>query len=146
MKWGDGKRAVELCEEIRNNTPLGRILASGAGLLGRSWVIERVPVVKNQAMSAYEPRAIKGMGVTFATTPQGADHTCGQTIRDKINHLDPAGSGGSYPERNRSPWLDMIAWGRASLLPLVLRSHLLRPFGIFINARYGWGVDTSIFS
>ncbi|NTV37621.1 MAG: aldehyde ferredoxin oxidoreductase, partial [Anaerolineales bacterium] len=89
MEWGDGKRAVELCEEIRKNTPLGRILGSGAGLTGKILGIERVPVAKNQAMSAYEPRAVKGTGVTFATTPQGADHTCGQTIRDKVNHLDP---------------------------------------------------------
>jgi aldehyde:ferredoxin oxidoreductase len=40
-------------------------------------------------MSAYEPRAIKGTGVTYATSPQGADHTAGLTIRFKLNHLDP---------------------------------------------------------
>ena len=49
-----------------------------------------MPVVKHQAMSAYEPRAIKGTGVTYATSPQGADHTAGLTIRFRINHLDPA--------------------------------------------------------
>ena len=34
MKWGDGKRAEELMEEIRRDTPMGRILASGAALAG----------------------------------------------------------------------------------------------------------------
>jgi len=145
MKWGDGKRAVELCDEIRRNTPLGRILGSGAGWTGKILGIERVPVVKNQAMSAYEPRAIKGTGVTFATTPQGADHTCGQTIRDKINHLDPAGQ----VELSRKKQIAMAgydclgacifsAFGFAVAPPETIRD--------FINARYGWGVDVNILS
>jgi aldehyde:ferredoxin oxidoreductase len=143
MEWGDGKRAYELCEEIRRNTPLGRILGSGAGLTGKILGIERVPVVKNQAMSAYEPRAIKGMGVTFATTPQGADHTCGQTVRDKINHLFPTGQ----VELSRKKQIAMAgydsigacifsAFGFAVAPPETIRD--------FINARYSWGVDTSI--
>jgi aldehyde:ferredoxin oxidoreductase len=91
MDYGDGQRALELLDEVRRNTPLGRLLGSGAGMTGKELGIERVPVVKNQALSAYDPRTIKGTGVTYATSPQGADHTCGLTIRAKINHLDPAG-------------------------------------------------------
>jgi aldehyde:ferredoxin oxidoreductase len=143
MEWGDGKRAVELCEEIRKNTPLGRILGSGAGLTGKILGIERVPVVKNQAMSAYEPRAVKGTGVTFATTPQGADHTCGQTIRDKINHLDPVGQ----VELSRKKQIAMAgydclgacifsAFGFAVAPPDTIRDLL--------NARYGWGVGINV--
>ncbi len=143
MQFGDGKRAVELCDEIRRNTPLGRIIGSGAGLTGRVLGIERVPVAKNQAMSAYEPRAIKGTGVTFATTPQGADHTCGATIRDKINHLDPAGQ----VELSRKKQIAMAGYdclgacmfssfGFAVAPPETLRD--------FINSRYGWDVGTDI--
>jgi len=58
---------------------------------GRVFNVERVPAVKGQGMSAYEPRVIKGTGVTYATTPQGADHTCGLTIRAKVDHQDPQG-------------------------------------------------------
>ncbi len=145
MEFGDGKRALDLCEEIRRDTPLGRILGSGAGWTGKILGIERVPVVKNQAMSAYEPRAIKGTGVTFATTPQGADHTCGQTIRDKVNHLDPAGQ----VELSRKKQIAMAgydslgacifsAFGFAVAPPETIRD--------FINARYGWGVDATILS
>jgi aldehyde:ferredoxin oxidoreductase len=145
MEWADGKRALELCEEIRKNTPLGRILGSGAGFTGKILGIEHVPVVKNQAMSAYEPRAIKGMGVTFATTPQGADHTCGQTIRDKVNHLDPT----VQVELSRKKQIAMAgydclgacifaAFGFAVAPPETIRD--------FINARYGWGVDATILS
>jgi aldehyde:ferredoxin oxidoreductase len=145
MEWGDGKRALELCDEIRRNSPLGRILGSGAGWTGKILGVERVPVVKNQAMSAYEPRAIKGMGVTFATTPQGADHTCGQTVRDKVNHLDPM----VQVDVSRKKQIAMAgydclgacifsAFGFAVAPPETIRD--------FINARYGWGVDTTILS
>jgi aldehyde:ferredoxin oxidoreductase len=91
MEFGDGKRAMELLQEIRQGTPLGRVLGQGAATVGKVYSTSRVPVVKGQAMSAYDPRAIKGTGVTYATSPQGADHTCGLTIRAKLDHLDPKG-------------------------------------------------------
>ena len=143
LEWGDGKRALELCEEIRKNTPLGRILGAGAAYTGKILGIERVPVVKNQAMSAYEPRAIKGMGVTYSTTPQGADHTCGQTIRDKINHLLPEGQVElSLKKQIAMAGYDTLgacifsAFGFASAPPETIRDLL--------NARYGWGVGPDI--
>ncbi|UTW69447.1 hypothetical protein KHA80_22065 [Anaerobacillus sp. HL2] len=42
-------------------------------------------------MPAYDPRAIKGLGVTFATSPMGADHTAGQTVRVQVDHHSPEG-------------------------------------------------------
>ncbi len=89
MEFGDGQRALELLDEVRRGTPLGRILGQGAGMVGKVFSVLRVPVVKNQAISAYDPRAIKGTGITYATSPQGADHTCGLTIRAQVDHLDP---------------------------------------------------------
>lgn len=91
MEFGDETRAMELVDEIRMGTPLGRILGNGAAITGKVLGVERVPAVKGQAMSAYEPRAIKGTGVTYATSPQGADHTAGLTIRAKVNHLKSEG-------------------------------------------------------
>lgn len=89
MAWGDGERALALMEEVRQGTPLGRIIGSGAAITGRVLGVRRVPVVKNQAISAYDPRAIKGTGVTYATSPQGADHTSGLTIRANVDHTKP---------------------------------------------------------
>ncbi|MEP0804280.1 MAG: aldehyde ferredoxin oxidoreductase [Chloroflexota bacterium] len=89
MQWGSEADALKLLDEIRRGTEVGRTLGNGAVATGKKYNIERVPAVKGQAMSAYEPRSIKGTGVTYATTPQGADHTCGLTIRAQINHLDP---------------------------------------------------------
>ncbi len=48
--------------------------------------MNRVAAVKGQAFAAFDPRALKGLGVTYATSPQAADHTAGHTIRKKINH------------------------------------------------------------
>jgi aldehyde:ferredoxin oxidoreductase len=91
LEFGDGERALALVREIRDGTPLGRILGNGASVTGKVFGVERVPAVKGQSMAAYDPRAIKGTGVTYATSPQGADHTCGMTIRAKVKHTDPKG-------------------------------------------------------
>jgi len=91
MTFGDGERALELIGEIRKGTEIGRVLGDGAAATGKAYGIERVPVAKGQAFSAYDPRAIKGTGITYATSPQGADHTCGLTIRANVDHRDPKG-------------------------------------------------------
>ncbi len=82
--FGDGKRALELVDEIGTGTPLGRVLGSGAVTTGRVLGVERVPAVKGQNMPAYEPRAIKGIGMTYAVSTMGADHTSGYTIATEV--------------------------------------------------------------
>jgi len=84
IKFGDGKGALGLMEEIRKKTPLGRILANGTQFTGKAFGVTRIPVVKGQSFPAYDPRAIKGIGVTYATTPMGADHTAGYAIAPEI--------------------------------------------------------------
>jgi len=82
--FGDGKKAIELVHEMGKGTPLGRILGSGTAFAGRTFGLTRVPTVKNQSMPAYEPRAVKGIGITYATSTMGADHTSGYTIAPEI--------------------------------------------------------------
>ena len=83
-QFGDGKRAIELVHEIGKGTPLGRVLGNGAAVIGRVFGVTRVPAVKGQNMPAYEPRAVKGIGITYATSTMGADHTAGYTIAPEI--------------------------------------------------------------
>ncbi|TEU15733.1 MAG: aldehyde ferredoxin oxidoreductase [Anaerolineales bacterium] len=83
-EFGDGQKAIELMHEIDKGTPLGRILGQGAAFTGRALGVIRVPGVKGQNMPAYSPRAVKGIGVTYITNPQGADHTIGYTIAPEI--------------------------------------------------------------
>ena len=85
LEFGDGKGIVRLLkEEMAKGTPLGRVLGSGAGNLGKIYGVTRVPVVKNQGIPAYDPRSVKGIGITYATSTMGADHTAGYTIATNI--------------------------------------------------------------
>ena len=89
LEFGDKEGALGLFEEIRQMTPLGRILGQGVEATAKAYGVHRIPTVKGQSMPAYEPRAIKGIGVTYATSTMGADHTAGYTIAPEI-----AGIGG----------------------------------------------------
>ncbi len=98
LKFGDGQAAINLIKEVGQGTSLGRILGSGAAVTGKVFGVERVPVVKGQSMPAYDPRAVQGMGVTYATSPMGADHTAGYAVATnilnvggKVDPLKPTG-------------------------------------------------------
>jgi aldehyde:ferredoxin oxidoreductase len=82
--FGDAKKAIELMHEIGKATPLGHILGNGATITAATFGITRCPTVKGQGMPAYEPRPIKGIGVIYATSTMGADHTSGYTIAPEI--------------------------------------------------------------
>lgn len=85
LPFGDGKGIIRLLEEeIAKGTALGRILGGGAGSVGKAYGVTRVPVVKNQGIPAYDPRSVKGIGITYATSTMGADHTAGYTIATNI--------------------------------------------------------------
>ncbi|MEE9518192.1 MAG: aldehyde ferredoxin oxidoreductase C-terminal domain-containing protein [Candidatus Adiutricales bacterium] len=83
-EFGDAQAAIRLVKEVGKGTPLGRILGNGAAMTGRAFGVERVPVVKNQALPAYDPRAVQGIGVTYATSPMGADHTAGYAVTANV--------------------------------------------------------------
>jgi aldehyde:ferredoxin oxidoreductase len=97
-KFGDAQGAINLVHEVGKGTPLGRILGNGAAVTGRVFGVERVPVCKGQALPAYDPRGIQGIGVTYATSTMGGDHTAGYAVATNIlgvggsvNPLKPEG-------------------------------------------------------
>ncbi len=83
-EFGDAEAAIKLVKEVGAGTPLGRVLGSGAAVTGKVFGVERVPVVKGQSMPAYDPRGVQGIGVTYATTTMGADHTAGYAVASNI--------------------------------------------------------------
>ena len=83
-EFGDAEAAIKMVKEVGEGTHLGRILGSGAAVTGKVFGVERVPVVKGQAMPAYDPRSVQGIGVTYATTTMGADHTAGYAVTANI--------------------------------------------------------------
>jgi aldehyde:ferredoxin oxidoreductase len=83
-QFGDAAAAINLVHEVGKGTHIGRILGNGAAVTGKCFGVERVPVVKNQAMPAYDPRGVQGIGVTYATSTMGADHTAGYAVATNI--------------------------------------------------------------
>jgi len=89
-EFGDREAAIEMVEEIGNGTEFGKILGNGPAAIGKHFNHTRVPVVKGQSIAAYDPRAMLGHGVTFATSPMGADHTAGNVVGAYLTQqLDP---------------------------------------------------------
>ena len=90
-EFGDGEAAITMMEEILNVTPLGRILGSGVKIAGKVLGVRHVPHVLGQALPAYEPRGTKGMAMTYLSSPMGADHTFGFTLRDEEDPITKEG-------------------------------------------------------
>ncbi|MCL6477268.1 MAG: aldehyde ferredoxin oxidoreductase [Peptococcaceae bacterium] len=87
IQFGDGEGAIKLIQEMIDGTDFGKILGQGTEFAGKHLGVKRIPTVKGQNMAAYDPRGLKGTGVTYATSPMGADHTAGNSVgMPKINH------------------------------------------------------------
>jgi aldehyde:ferredoxin oxidoreductase len=85
--FGDAKFMTDALAEIRAGTPNGRIWAQGTARVGEHYKVRRVPVIKKQAISAYDPRVVEATGVSMMVTAQGADHTVGNLPRLKTKEL-----------------------------------------------------------
>lgn len=137
MRWGSEEDATKLIDEIRKGTELGKVLGDGAAAVGKKYNVERVAVVKGQVMSAYEPRSIKGTGLTYATTPQGADHTAGLTIRAQVDHLDP----NAQKSVSLNAQLNMAGYDTLGACIFAGFGYAATPDGVvkrLLKARYGW--------
>ena len=76
-EFGDTDFMMAALEDIRQGNERGRILAQGTARVGAHYNVARVPVIKNQGISAYDPRVIEVTGISMMVTAQGADHTTG---------------------------------------------------------------------
>ena len=77
ISWGDGKGAVKLVQEMIDGTEFGKTLGQGTEAAGKALGVKRIPTTKGQSMSGYDPRNTQIVGITYATSPMGADHTAG---------------------------------------------------------------------
>jgi len=94
-QFGDCQAAIDMVEEIAHGTEMGKILGNGPDAVGKHFNHHRVPAVKRQSIAAYDPRAMQGNGVTYATSTMGADHTTGNLLgyylAGKLNPLAAEG-------------------------------------------------------
>jgi aldehyde:ferredoxin oxidoreductase len=80
MEWGDAEGAKRILHEIAEGTELGRAIGDGALSIGTKRKHHRIPTVKGQALPAWDPRPLKATGITYCTSPMGADHTAGLIV------------------------------------------------------------------
>jgi|SRR5262245_1097559 len=81
MSWGDAKGMKSLIlQEIPGGTERGKAIGNGAVATGKFTGHHRVPHGKGQAIPAWDPRPLKATGVSYCTSPMGADHTAGLIV------------------------------------------------------------------
>jgi len=140
-RFGDVDSATALLREIGEGTPLGRILGQGVAFAGRALGVRRTPAVNGQGIPGYDPRALKGNGVTYVTSPMGADHTAGNAFGTR-GAIDPLSAEGqaetSRALQIRSTILDSSGLCLFARGPLVAEPELLAEL---VNARFGWSVS-----
>jgi aldehyde:ferredoxin oxidoreductase len=145
LPWGDGKAVLDAVKQIAVPTPLGRILGSGTSVVGKVCGMFRTPVVKDQGIPAYDPRPVKGIGLTYATSPMGADHTAGYCISGNIlkigGDIDPLNKNGQI-EYARAMQIGTAAVDSTGMCLFVYFGIADNPEGYqalidMINAQYG---------
>ena len=88
--FGDVRFMTDCLAEIRRGTEKGRLWAQGTARVGEHYKVQRVPVIKKQAISAYDPRVVEATGISMMATAQGADHTAGNLPRLKTREMNAA--------------------------------------------------------
>lgn len=145
IPFGDGAAAIAALEGMYQDTALGRIIGAGAEVAGRVYGVTRVPTVKGQGIPAYDPRSCRGNGVTYATTPMGADHTAGYAVTANIlkvgGFVDPNKDDGQI-ELSRNLQIATAAVDASGLCLFVAFAVLDNPEGLptiveMLNAQYG---------
>ncbi len=146
LEFGDGEGICRILrDEVAKGTGLGRIVGAGTAAVGKAFGVTRVPVVKNQAIPAYDPRSIKGMGITYATSTMGADHTMGYSVTANIlnvgGSVDPLSNEGQI-ELSRNLQIATAAIDSTGMCLFIAFAALddetcLPALIDLINARYG---------
>ncbi|MDI9613972.1 MAG: aldehyde ferredoxin oxidoreductase C-terminal domain-containing protein [Acidobacteriota bacterium] len=133
-EFGNEESFMKLLAEVEAATPLGRVIGNGVKITGEVLGINDLPMTKGQAMPAYDPRALKGNGVTFAMNPMGADHTMGNLYgaRATMPPLATEGQG----DLSRKTQLQMAGLETTGFC-IFVRSYLFKKPELFPRFIYG---------
>jgi len=138
-KFGDFESIRLLLAQVGDGTVLGRLIGNGAVVTGRVLGIKRIPAAVGQGIPGYDPRSLKGNGVTYATSPQGADHTAGNAFGAR-NEVNPLGIQGQKELSLRlqiiAAMLDSTGLCLFARPPIISNPQLMVDM---LNGRYGWG-------
>ncbi|MFP4108330.1 MAG: aldehyde ferredoxin oxidoreductase family protein [Desulfonatronovibrio sp.] len=92
LEYGDFKGTARLIEDMVEGTGLGAVLAGGILSAGRKLGLEDLVVeVKGMEPAGYDPRVLKGMGLSYAVSDRGACHLRTTFYKPELaGMIDPA--------------------------------------------------------
>jgi aldehyde:ferredoxin oxidoreductase len=137
MIFGDVGSADALFAEMGKGTEFGNILANGVVSTCKALGITRIPAYKGQSIPAHDPRVTKATGVTYATSPMGADHTAGvsyEKFSDKNGQV----------ERSLKTQINVAVWdtlGYCTLAAISDGKALIVFLKDLLNARFGLNLE-----
>ncbi|MGH0036263.1 MAG: aldehyde ferredoxin oxidoreductase N-terminal domain-containing protein [Myxococcota bacterium] len=80
LEWGDAEGMKKILRELPEGSDVSVVIGNGAVATGKKRNHARVPHARGQAVPAWDPRPLKATGVTYCTSPMGADHTAGLIV------------------------------------------------------------------
>jgi aldehyde:ferredoxin oxidoreductase len=80
LNFGDAESAIRTLEGVDKGEELSTAIGNGVVYTGKKYKVARIPAVKGQGIPAWEPRTLKATGITYCTSPMGADHTAGLVV------------------------------------------------------------------
>ncbi len=90
IDYGEVDKIADLLEKIAAREGIGDILADGIVAAAREWGAEDLAIhVKGMEPSGYDPRVLKGMGLSFGTSPRGACHLRATFYKPEIEGKSP---------------------------------------------------------
>jgi aldehyde:ferredoxin oxidoreductase len=134
LTWGNHSALLSLLEKIAQREGFGRVLGEGtkkaAEQIG-SCAEQYAMHVKGLEITGYEPRAIKGLGLNYATSNMGAHHMYGYHRPETSGQMDPLadeGKGASVAAAQKECAINdsivVCNFGNPGLAP-ALRGNLL---------------------
>ncbi|MBU1565755.1 MAG: aldehyde ferredoxin oxidoreductase family protein [Proteobacteria bacterium] len=91
MQYGDADQVVALIEKIAAREDIGDVLADGIIAASEQWGLSDLAIhVKGLEPAGYDPRVLKGMGLTFGTSPRGACHLRTTFYKPELSGMIPA--------------------------------------------------------
>ncbi|CAB1060720.1 Tungsten-containing aldehyde:ferredoxin oxidoreductase (EC [Olavius sp. associated proteobacterium Delta 1] len=140
IPFGDAHGAKDLIRQALQGTPLGRVIGNGVVITGKVFGVRRVPAVRGQAIPAYDPRSLKGIGVTYVTSPMGADHTAGNAL-ELASSMDPRSPEGQV-EASRQLQLRAAILDSLGVCLFIRPAFVKKPdlFAELLNARHAFNL------
>jgi aldehyde:ferredoxin oxidoreductase len=88
LKWGDADNCILMLRMIAHGEGFGKKAGLGGKYLADLYGAPDVFMgSKGQGFAGYHPRGMVGQGLLYATSPEGGNHTTGNTIQREINGI-----------------------------------------------------------